>query len=603
MLKQPKSKTSKSEIKAREEDLAAQVIPQPAAPILRGYEGEAYDIMLHAFMAKLTCWISPSSIGLAIFDWLSHLTFAPAKQFDLAHQALNKLIEFNTDAMSQVSCNASTKSRPKDPRFKADEWETYPFNLYAQYFLLNENLWDEATTSIRGVSKHHENVINFTTRQILDVFSPSNFPTTNPEIIAATIREGGLNFVRGFNNLMEDHCRTEKKLPPVGAEKFQVGKNVAITPGKVIYRNSLIELIQYEPTTSEVYAEPILIVPAWIMKYYILDLSPHNSLVKYLVDNGHTVFMISWKNPDSNDRDLDLDDYLNLGIMNALDAINQIVPHQKINATGYCLGGTLLTIAAAAMALAGDDRLNSVTLFAAQVDFRNPGDLSLFIDQSQISYLEDAMWEKGYLDGPQMSNAFSMLRSNDLIWSRMIHDYLLGKRRPLNDLIAWDHDTTRLPYRMHSDYLHNLFLNNDLVHGRYKANKKKIALMDIQIPLFVVATTKDHVSPWRSVYKIQLYTNTDLTFVLTSGGHNAGIVNEPGHKNRTYQIATHKKNTKHISSDQWVEKTPKLDGSWWPVWEKWLNESSAGKVSPPLLGNNNGYTIICDAPGAYVLQK
>lgn len=573
------------------------------------YEGQAYDIMLHALMGKMTGWLSPASLGLAMFDWWSHVAISPAKQFDLIQKGWENLSQFNLQFATYAGLNVcyekiNCKPRSQDHRFKNKAWEEFPFNLYSQAFLLNEKWWNEATSKIRGVSKHHAHVVNFIARQILDMFSPSNYPLTNPEVLSATFQQGGANFVAGLNNYIEDSCRLRNKQPPVGAENFLVGVKVAITPGKVVYRNHLIELIQYEPTTRDVYGEPVLIIPAWIMKYYILDLSKRNSLVKYLVDQGHTVFMISWKNPTSEDRNLGLEDYLNLGIMSALQVVSDIVPDKKIHVTGYCLGGTLLMIAAAAMELIGDERLKTITLFAAQVDFRDPGDLSLFIDQSQISYLEDIMWEKGYLDGAQISGAFSMLRSNDLIWSRMIHDYLLGKRRPINDLIAWDYDTTRLPFRMHSEYLHDLFLNNDLVQGHYKVGKKKITLSDIKVPIFAVGTVKDHVSPWRSVYKIHLFTNTDVTFVLTSGGHNAGIVSEPGHKNRTYQMNTRKKGDKHPSTESWLEKTPKYEGSWWPEWHKWLAGQSGDKILPPQMGNpKKDYVVLCDAPGTYVLQK
>lgn len=579
------------------------------------YEGQPFDIMLHAWVGKTTGWLSPASLGLAGFDWLSHLIISPAKQISLAQKGWENVFQYTLQAINtfgvfpfcaDMDINMKcVKPRSQDHRFKDPSWELFPFNLYSQGFLLYENWWNNATTNIRGVSKHHEHVVNFAARQILDMIAPSNSPFTNPEVISATIDSGGANFVSGFNNFVEDVWRIAKKQPPVGSENFPVGKKVAATTGKVIYRNNLIELIQYEPNTSEVYAEPILIIPAWIMKYYILDLSAKNSLVKYLVDKGHTVFMISWKNPGTEDRNLGLEDYLNLGIMESIKIINNIVPNTKIHVTGYCLGGTLLMIAAAALAERGEEYLKTITLFAAQVDFRDPGELSLFIDQSQISYLEDIMWEKGYLDGPQMAWAFSMLRSNDLIWSRVIHDYLLGKRKPINDLIAWDHDTTRLPYRMHSEYLHDLFLNNDLVQGRYKVGKQKVVLIDIKEPIFAVSTLKDHVSPWKSVYRVHLFTNTEVTFVLTSGGHNAGIVSEPGHKGRTFQMDMRKVGDKHISSENWVLKAPKYDGSWWPEWEKWLAEhSSAEKISPPSMGDaKKGFPVICDAPGTYVYQK
>lgn len=575
------------------------------------YEGQTYDILLHAWMGKVTGWLSPAALGLSSYDWLAHLAIAPVKQTDLMQKGWKSLIEFYLIYMAKMGiaiCQDEQllhhKPRESDSRFKDEGWQQFPFNLYSDAFLLFEQWWNEATSSIRGVSKHHEQVVNFVARQILDMIAPSNFIFTNPEVLNVTFKEGGTNFLKGYNNFVDDLFRINYKLPPAGTENFKVGINVAITQGKVIYKNNLIELIQYEPTTKNVYVEPVLITPAWIMKYYILDLSPHNSLVKYLVDKGHTVFIISWKNPTSEDRGLALEDYLHLGIMKSLDVIGEIFPNTKVHTVGYCLGGTLLMIAAAAMAGANDERLISITLFAAQIDFRDPGELSLFIDQSQISYLEDIMWEKGYLDGNQMSWAFSMLRSSDLIWSRMIHDYLLGKRRPMSDLMAWDNDTTRLPFKMHSDYLHNLFLKNELVQGHYEVNKKRIALTDINVPIFVVATIKDHVSPWRSVYKVALFTNTDITFVLTNGGHNAGIVSEPGHKGRSYQMLDKKRNDKHISSNTWLERAPKYKGSWWPAWENWLvNLSEPQKIKSTEIGETKGHKVICDAPGDYVLQK
>lgn len=582
--------------------------PEPSSS-LPSYEGEAYDKLLHSWMGKFSGWQSPASFGMAMFDWLAHLAILPAKQLDLSKKALEKLYfltvyicrDLGVDPLKE--CVPCQQPRSDDFRFRNELWQRHPFDFYVQAFLHCERWWDEATCTIRGVSKHHREVVSFITRQMLDMNSPSNFPMTNPEVIAETIKRKGANFVDGYKNLLEDLYRRNAGLPPAGAEQYKVGVNLAITPGKVIYRNRLIELIQYESVTNKVYPEPILIIPAWIMKYYILDLSAHNSLVKYLVEQGHTVFMISWKNPGSEDRDLGMDEYVDLGIMHALDVIEAIIPNKKIHGAGYCLGGTLLMIAAAYMAGRKDERWKSLTLFAAQVDFKDSGELSLFVDQSQITFLEDAMWEKGYLDGKQMAWTFSMLRSNEQIWSRMIHDYLLGKRMPINDLIAWDYDTTRLPYHMHSEYLHNLFLNNELSQGRYKVGRKRIALIDINAPIFVVSTVKDHVSPWRSVYKINLFTDTDITFVLTSGGHNAGIVSEPFHPNRNFQIETRKRGDKYISADTWQDKSPHQEGSWWPEWEQWLANLSGKKNSPPPIGNaKKDYEIICDAPGTYVLE-
>ncbi|MDX1900557.1 MAG: alpha/beta fold hydrolase [Gammaproteobacteria bacterium] len=601
MRKKPAQKKTASDLK----DIAAE---NKQYNLSSNYEGEAYDIMLRASLARMTFSLSPASFGMAMYDWMSHFALSPAKQIDLMQKGFKNLNQFFTQFFTETgwidkkfSQLNLCETKTEDPRFNKSVWEVFPFNLYAKYFLLCENWINDATTGARGVSKHHERIVNFTARQILDIFSPSNYIFTNPEVLSATIQQGGANFVDGWNNMLEDYQRIINKCPPAGTDHFIPGVQVATTPGKVIYRNHLMELIQYTPQ-KEVYPEPILIVPAWIMKYYILDLSQKNSLVKYLVDHGHTVFMISWKNPKSEDRNLGLEDYRTDGIMRALSVIRDVIPHHKIHATGYCLGGTLLMIAAASMAQAGQDWLKSITLFAAQVDFRDPGELSFFIDQSQVTWLEDIMWERGYLDGSQMAGAFNMLRSNDLVWSRMIHDYLLGKRRPINDLMAWNSDTTRLPFRMHSEYLHQLFLNNELVQGKYRVDKKRIALVDIQVPMFVVGTVKDHVSPWRSVYRIHLVTRTDVTFVLTSGGHNAGIVSEPGHKGRHYHILTRHVGERHLSSDSWLEKATKKEDSWWLDWQRWLVSHSDKKVLFSDIEHEK-YPVICDAPGTYVLEK
>lgn len=565
------------------------------------------DRLVHVWMSRYTMGISPASLMLAYYDWLDHLAISPGKQFELLEKSRRKVLRFVIYAIRSVadpSTSPCIEPLPQDHRFKNEEWQRWPFNLLYQSFLLTQQWWHNATTGVHGVSPHHEDVVSFVTRQFLDIFAPSNLLLTNPEVLKTTIEKRGSNLIKGWLNFIEDLERYIPQKGPVGIENYKVGKDIAITPGKVVYRNRLIELIQYKPMTKSVYAEPVLIIPAWIMKYYILDLSPHNSLVKYLLKRGHTVFIISWKNPTVEERDLGMEDFQQLGIMEALKAVSSIVPDRKIHAVGYCIGGTLLAIAAAAMAREGDDRLKTITLLAAQTDFTEAGELMLFVDESQVTFLEDMMWDKGYLDNKQMAGAFQLLRSNDLIWSRVIHDYLLGERQPMFDLMAWNADATRMPYRMHSEYLRNLFLNNDLAEGRYEVRGRKIALTDISAPVFVVSTIRDHVAPWHSVYKIHLLVDTEVTFLLTSGGHNAGIVSEPGHPRRSYQITTHKEDQPYIDSENWIERTPKNEGSWWPAWQTWLKKHSGRRVPPPSLGASDlGYPKLDDAPGKYVLQK
>lgn len=567
----------------------------------------SFDVPLHAATAQLTAGISPIALMQAYTDWGQHLLFSPDKQIDIIEKAFHqwlRYMKYCPRACGNSDCKVCIEPLSQDRRFTKEAWQSWPYNGIYQSFLLTQQWWHNAMTGVDGVSKHHEEVVSFVTRQLLDVFSPANFPLSNPEVRATTVKQNGMNLVRGMMNFWQDWQKMLNNEKPVGTEAFEVGRNIAITPGKVIFRNRLIELIQYAPVTDKVYSEPVLIIPAWIMKYYILDLSPENSMVKYLVEKGYTVFMISWKNPTSEDRDLGMEDYRCLGVMAALDAISTIVPKRSIHAVGYCLGGTLLTIVAAAMARDGDERLKTLTLLASQTDFTEAGELMLFIDDAQISFIEHMMEDQGYLDTSQMVGAFQLLRSNDLIWSKMVRNYLMGEHRPMIDLMAWNADATRMPYRMHSEYLRQLFLNNDLAEGRYCVNGHPVSLRDIRLPIFAVSTIADHVAPWRSVFKIQSQTNADVTFVLSNGGHNAGIVSPPGHPRRHHQIATHDDLDAYVDPESWQKQADDHDGSWWPCWLNWLHHYSGENIEPPKLGApRRGYKRLADAPGTYVLQK
>ena len=566
------------------------------------------DRSLHAAVARFTAGLSPAALAHAYLDWATHLFYSPGKRLQLVDKAVRKAVRFANYASHCVPLGhqppCCIEPLPQDKRFVGDAWQKWPYNLIYQGFLLHQQWWHNATTGVYGVTRQHEDVVAFAARQILDMFSPSNFIPTNPEILQHTVKSGGMNLVSGLQNLVEDWERSVSGKKPVGSEDFAVGRDVAVTPGKVVYRNRLIELIQYAPATDRARPEPVLIVPAWIMKYYILDLSPQNSLVKYLTQQGFTVFMVSWKNPGPDDRDLGMEDYRTLGPMAALDAIAAIVPDRKVHAVGYCLGGTLMAIAAAAMARDGADRLASLTLLAAQTDFTEAGELMLFVNEGQLAFLEDMMWEQGFLDTRQMAGAFQILRSNDLVWSYIIRNYLMGEREPMIDLMAWNADATRMPYRMHSEYLRHLFLDNDLAEGRFEAAGKPVALTDIRVPIFAVGTERDHVAPWRSTHKIHLLTDTEVTYLLTTGGHNVGIVSEPNGRNRSYRVMTKSASEHYVDPDTWLAQTPRQQGSWWPEWTAWL-EARSGKpiVSAPIAAIGTGLAPLGDAPGSYVLQE
>jgi len=583
----------------------AEAPPAPAQPD-KLLPLDAFDRILRAELARATAGLSPWALAEAYFDWAVHLTLSPGRRLELAGEAATGALDMTFDTwrcLLGAGMDPCACALPHDERFRDQAWNAFPFNAYAQTFLAVERWWERTTTDVRGVSREHAAAATFAARQMLDVLAPTNFILTNPRVLQRTLEERGRNLVRGFSHFLEDVSRRQSKLPPVGDDSFVVGKTVAVTPGKVVHRTRLAEIIQYAPATARVHPEPIVIVPAWIMKYYILDLSPANSLVRYLTEQGFTVFMISWKNPDADDREVGFDDYRTEGFLLALEAALTITGSRKAHALGYCLGGTLLAIAAAAMARDHDDRLASLTFLAAQTDFSDAGELKLFINESEVALIEDMMRERGYLEAGQMAGAFALLRSNDLIWSRVVHDYLMGERSRPIDIMAWNDDATRMPARMHSQYLRSLFLDNDLAGGRFEVDGRRIALHDIRAPIFAVGTERDHVAPWRSVFKFHLFAD-EVTFALTNGGHNAGILSEPGHPGRHFRLATKSHDEPYVDPDAWLARTPEREGSWWPALTAWLAARSGEKVAPPRLGRpGTRFAADADAAGSYVLMR
>jgi polyhydroxyalkanoate synthase len=567
------------------------------------------DRQFRGQMAQMTGGLALSAFSAAWMDWMTHLALSPGRQLQLQQDTVARALDSSAFAMRALGAAGHGTLSPADgldgaadKSFADPAWSQFPFNVLARTHQNTQALLKDSVRGVAGMSPYHADLLDFAVRMAADASSPANGLASNPELLAQTQSEQGQNLVRGLKHLAEDVRRTLQGGEPAGSNEFAPGQGVAVTPGKVVFRNELIEVIQYAPTTKDVHAEPVLIVPAWIMKYYILDLSPRNSMVKYLVDQGHTVFMMSWKNPGEKDRELGMADYIDLGLRAAVDVVARVVPQRKIHAVGYCIGGTLLSIGSAAMARAGDDRLGSVTMFAAQTDFSEPGELAFFINPGQLAALDATMHRKGVLESRQMGGAFALLRGQDLVWQPLINNYLKGRRDPMIDLMSWNADGTRMPFRMHTEYLHRLYLDNDLARNRYVHDGRRVRLSDIRVPMFVVGTEADHVAPWASVYKVDnLVRSDDFTFLLTAGGHNAGIVCGPVHPKRSYKVRTRHLADPHLAPEEWAEAAPRLPGSWWPEWQQWLARHSSGKVKPPKMGAAGmGCAVLEDAPGQYV---
>jgi polyhydroxyalkanoate synthase len=579
-------------------------VPEAPAPTTRRAETptQRLDRLLHAASAPWTGSLSPVSLGLAWADWAWHLAVSPGRQMDLAARATQLGHDTLRFAVGRADEHPAGEA-DEDPRFRHPDWTQWPFNVLRHGFRNQEAFWREAA-SVPGMTAHHAEVMQFFARQWLGMLTPANGLATNPVVLRDALESGGAHLVQGAKHWLQD--ATGQHAPP--AVEHVVGRDVAVTPGDVVLRNHLVELIRYAPQTAKVHPEPVFIVPSWIMKYYILDLSPHNSLVRYLVQQGHTVYMLSWRNPDAADHELSMDDYLRLGILEPLKAIAALHPKRSaVHAMGYCLGGTLLAIAAATLARNGGNGLArglpplaSLTLLAAQTDFSEPGELGLFIDESQVGYLDEITRGQGYLSGQQMAGSFQFLHSRDLVWTRRMREYLMGEREQPTDLMAWNADTTRLPARMHHEYLTSLYLHNALATSTYRVDGRPVSLADIRLPVFLVGTERDHISPWRSVYKLHHLCDAEITFVLAAGGHNAGIVSEPGHPRRDYRIATRAEHSPWLPHEEWLQAAERRDGSWWPAWQAWLAARSSAPVRASAVPKA---ASLGAAPGRYVRQR
>ena len=493
---------------------------------------------------------------------------------------------------------AQPEVRSGDRRFKDKAWaENAIFEFIKDTYLIYAESMLEAVRNVKGLDPKTAHKVDFYTRQFVDAIAPSNFIATNPEVLRATIETGGDNLIRGLANLLDDLLRGKGRLAitMTDASAFRLGENVAATPGKVVAQNDLMQLIQYAPVTSEVKRRPLLIVPPWINKFYVLDLSPANSFIRWAVAQGHTVFVISWANPDERLTTKTFEDYMLEGPLSALNFIEQAVGEQEVNAIGYCLGGTLLASTLAYLSAKSDDRIRSATYFVTLVDFTDVGDMAVFIDERQLSTLERRMKERGYLQANDMAISFNILRANDLIWPFVVNNYLLGKRPIPFDLLYWNSDGTRMPAAMHSFYLRNMYHENNLVKpGAITLAGVPIDLRRITTPSFLLSTREDHIAPWPSTYAATQIYSGPVKFVLSASGHIAGVVSPPGSKYGYWENDELPK-----TPDEWFEKAAPVSGSWWPTWDKWVSQYAGGTVAARNPGSGK-LPAIEDAPGSNV---
>ena len=534
----------------------------------------------------------------ATWSTIRHPSRILGAQWELTKRYLGLLKYLGFRVIGRETSKAVTAARA-DRRFKSEAWdEKLIFDLLKQAYLLSADWMLDNVAKMQGVSSEDRHRIHFYTRQFADALSPSNFILTNPEVLETTRKEKGVNLLRGFRRLLEDLNRGDGQLliSMTDYEAFEVGKNVATTPGSVVYQNEMMQLIQYAPSTKTAYTRPLLIVPPWINKFYILDLQPKNSFIKYAVDRGYTVFVISWVNPDEKLRYKRFEDYAHEGIFEALDAIEKATGQREVNSIGYCIGGTLLAATLSLMKSRGDDRIQSATFFTAQVDFSEAGDLKVFIDEPQLKFLEKKMKSQGYLDGESMAMTFNMLRSNDLIWTFVVNNYLLGKKPANFDLLYWNSDYTRLPETMHLYYLRTMYLENRLVErGGIQMDGVPIDLRTVNIPVYIQSSRDDHIAPYPSVYKATQIYSGPTTFMLAGSGHIAGVINPPAAKKYGYWT----NDALPPDPEDWIAGAEQHQGSWWPHWDNWLKAKS-GKRIPAREPGDGELPVIEAAPGSYV---
>ncbi len=488
-----------------------------------------------------------------------------------------------------------------DKRFRDKDWEeNQVFDFLKQSYLITAKWAQDTVEGAEDVDAHTRKKANFYVEQIANALSPSNFVLTNPTVLRETMSSNAENLVKGLENLADDMESSggELRISQTDLSAFEVGKNIAVTPGKVVYQGELFQLLQYEPTTEKVYKRPLLIIPPWINKYYILDLNEQKSFIRWTVAQGYTVFVVSWVNPDEALAAKSFADYMTGGILEAVSAVTKATGEKNINAIGYCIGGTLLSSTLGYMAAKGDKRINSATLFTTQVDFENAGDLKIFVDEEQLETLDRKMAEKGYLEGKSMASTFNFLRSNDLIWSYVVNNYLLGKEPFPFDLLFWNSDSTRMPAATHSFYLRECYLNNSLSKGDMVLDGVKIDLSKSKVPIYNLAAREDHIAPLPSAFLVGKFLGGETRLVVAGSGHIAGVVNPPSMGK--YQYWLNEKGADTV--EEWLDGAEEHAGSWWPDWDKWLAERSGKKVAARIPGDGE-LPIIEDAPGSYVKNR